>query len=147
MAQPDQRVLVEALLLAHQFQSHHHLSKNLDTLLSAVNELFNSPVSVVTDSETQTVRVSKDSVSEHPVVQLGLGLIEAIASSGRRYMAEFERLGLLQPARGGGGRSLQDQSLVLSDISEGTRASLRRRASSIDQASRQQPLFIGRSQV
>ena len=138
-------MLVEALLLAHQFHSHHNLSRTLDTLLTATDELFNNQISVDGEGESRTVTILKGCVLDQPVVPLGLGLLEAIVSTGQRYMAEFERLGVLQGSGGGGrggggggggGRGpLADQSMVLSDISEGARASLRLRASSVDQAS------------
>ena len=74
-----------------------------------------------------------------PIISLGLGVLEAVVASGQRYMTEFERLGVLQWSEGGGrgeggGGGLRDRSLVLSDVSEGARASLRLRASSVDQA-------------
>ena len=121
---------MEALLLAHQFACHSQLAQTLDTLLAAVDELFNSHFSVMGDGENKTIRLANRTPSVQPTVPLGLRLLEAIVSAGQRYMVEFEKLGLLQ------GGSLQDQSMVLSDMSEGgRRASLRLRATNLEQAS------------
>lgn len=123
---------MEALLLAHQFECHSQLAQTLDTLLAAVDELFNSHFSVMGDGENKTIRLANRTPSVQPTVPLGLRLLEAIVSAGQRYMVEFEKLGLLQ------GGSLQDQSMVLSDMSEGgRRASLRLRATNLEQT--QQP--------
>ena len=132
---------MEALLLVYQFQSYCNLSQLLDTLLCAADELFNRQVSVSKEGGRTTVRVLTESESvqqqHQAVVPLGLGVLEAIVSGGQRYLAEFERLGLLRE----GGGALHDRSLVLSDISEGARASVRLRASSIDQVSRHTHLY------
>lgn len=131
IAEPERRVLMEALLLAHQFQCHRQLSQTLDTLLIATDELFNSHFSIMEEGENRIIRLAKQyTPSVQPTVPLGLRLLEAIVSAGQRYMVDFEKLGLLQ------GASLQDQSMVLSDISEGgRRASLRLRATNLEQVS------------
>ena len=131
IAEPERRVLMEALLLAYQFECYHQLSQTLDTLLTAVDELFNSHFSAEGEGENRTIRLAKQyTPSVQPTVPLGLQLLEAIVSAGQRYMVDFEKLGLLQ------GGSLQDQSMVLSDMSEGgRRASLRLRATNLEQVS------------
>ena len=135
VTRPDQRVLLEALLLAHQFESHHHLSQTIHTLFTAVGELFNSQLSVSKEGEgegeSRTVTLSGSAA--RPGIALGVWQLEALVSAGQRYMAEFEKLGLLH-----GGGPLHDPSTVLSDMSEGaTRASLRLRTSSVDQVREQ----------
>ena len=137
VTRPEQRILVEAFLLAHQFHNHRRLTHTLDTLLTAAEELFNNKALVDGEGENKTVRIARDTGSVLSVIPLGLGVLEAVVSSGRRYMAEFERLGVLQWSGGGGGGGgpLGDRSLVLSDVSEGARASLKLRASTVDQAS------------
>lgn len=127
---PERRVLMEALLLIHQFECHRQLAQTLDTVLTAVDELFNSHFSVVGEGEDRTVTLSKCMSSMQRTVPLGPRLLELIVTAGQKYTAEFEMLGLLQ------GGPLHDQSTVLSDMSEGARASLRLRATSFEQASR-----------
>ena len=124
---PGRRVLLEALLLAHQFESHHRHAQTLDTVFTAVDELFNSHISVVGEEENRTITVSTD--IKRPVIPLSLQLLESIVLVGQQYMMEFEKCGLLQ------GSPLHDPSTVLSDMSEGARASFRLRAASVDQAS------------
>ena len=130
VSKPDQKVLLEAMLLAYQFENHHHLSQTLSTLFTAVSELFNSQFSVSGEGENRTIMLSKSSV--HLGIPLGLWQLESVVSAGQRYMVEFEKLGLLNS-----GGPLHDPSTVLSDMSEGAKASLRLRASSVDHVRKQ----------
>lgn len=126
---PKRRILMEALLLAHQFECHRQLSQTLDTVLAAVDELFNSQFSVTGEGETRTVTLLKHAPFMQPAVPLNMRLLESIVITARKYMVEFNSVGLLH------GGPLQDQSTVLSDMSEGARASLRLRSSISEQAS------------
>ena len=127
---PERRVLLQALLLAHEFKCHHRLAQTLDTVLSAVDELFNSHFSVTAgEAGNRIVTLSELPSSVRPTIPLGLRLLQQIATAGQKYMLEFEKLGVLQ------GETLEDRSTVLSDISEGARASLKLRATSLEQAS------------
>ena len=120
---------MEALLLAHQFECHRQLSQTLDTVLAAVDELFNSQFSVTGEGETRTVTLLKHVPFIQPVVPLNMRLLESIVITARKYMVEFNSAGLLH------GGPLHDQSTVLSEMSEGARASLRLRSSISEQAS------------
>ena len=126
---PERRVLLEALLLVHQFETHHHLSQTLDALLTAIDELFNSHFSVTGDGAKRTIELLKDARSVRPTVPLGLRLLEDIVRVGHSHMVDFEKLGVFQ------GGPLRDPSTVLSDMSDGARTSLRLKITSMDQVS------------
>lgn len=125
---------MEALLLAHEFHCHRHLSQLLDTFFSAANELFNKHPSIVAgDTKSPIITLSDLPAATPPSLPLGVGLLRQVVAAGQRCLQEFDKLGVFQGGGGGGG-PLHEQSMEFSDVSEGTRASLRLRATTIQQA-------------
>ena len=177
---------MEALLLAHEFHCHRHLSQILDTFFSAANELFNRHPSIVAgDTRSPVIALSDLPAATPPGLPLGAGLLQAtppslplgagllqatppslplgagllqatppslplgagllqatppnlplgvgllrqVVVAGQKYLQEFDKLGVFQL-----GGPLHEPSMEFSDVSEGTRASLRLRATTIQQA-------------
>lgn len=120
--------MLEALLLVHQFETHHRLSQTLDCFLTGIDELFNSHFSVTGEGARRMIELSKDvETSLRPTVPLSLQLLEDIVRVGQSHMVDFEKLAVLQ------GGPLRDPSTVLSDMSDGARTSLRLKITSMDQ--------------
>lgn len=148
---------MEALLLAHEFHCHRHLSQILDTFFSAANELFNRHHSIVAgDTKSPVITLSDLPAATPPGLPLGAGLLQAtppslplgagllqatppslplgvgllrqVVVAGQKYLQEFDKLGVFQL-----GGPLHEPSMEFSDVSEGTRASLRLKATTIQQ--------------
>ena len=119
---PNRKVFLEALFLAQGFRTSSLLATLLDNVCLAVEELYSNNI--------PGFQVSVTTLQTPVFSQLSFHQLTVIVSMAERHMQEFENLGLLQIESGQApGETLQMPSMVYSEISQSTRASLRFRSS------------------
>lgn len=119
---PNRKLVLEALFLTRGFRTSSLLATSLDNVCLAVEELY-----------TDTIPGFQFSLAplQTPVLsQLSFHQLKVIVSMAERHLKEFENLGLFHFESGQApGETLQMPSMVYSEVSQSTRASLKFKSS------------------
>ena len=118
ITRPAEKPVLEALLIAAEFENASYLAKQLSTFSHAIDELFNQNTALfLQEGRTHT--------TERAVTfPLGLRHLRAVVSLAQRHMKEFEAVGNLL----GHEETLHMPSTVYLEFSVSTRTSLKFRS-------------------
>ena len=108
--------VLKAMFSTHQFENTDNLAKSLHTFCGALKEL------------SKTIPVMEHSITDAPSSFVSLYMLETIVSLSHKHMSEFYSMGAIEDQESGqhmSGDGLHMSSLVYSEISQGTRVSVK----------------------